>query len=198
MMKINSEGLELIKKSEGLVLHSYRDAVGVLTIGYGHTGGVKEGDNISKEKAEELLRLDLAKFEAGVLSLVKVPLNENQFSSLVSFSYNVGLGNLKTSTLLNKLNKKDYKGASEEFPKWCHAGGRTLQGLVKRRELERQLFLKEVKTIPKEIKIYHEVAKGETLSGIASHFKTTVSQLAKWNNIKNINIISVGQKLRVK
>lgn len=143
--KINKAGLDLLKQSEGLMLRAYRDSVGVLTIGYGHTGSdVKEGQSISLEEAERLLREDLLRFEKGVEDLVKVPLNDNQFSSLVVFSYNVGLGNFMNSTLLKKLNNEDYVGAAQEFPRWNKAGGKVLNGLTKRRNAERALFLSPV------------------------------------------------------
>ena len=138
---INSTALALIKESEGCVLTAYRDPVGILTIGYGHTGpDVTSGLQINMAEADALLKEDLAKFEAGVADLVKVPITDNQFGALVSFAYNLGLGALGESTLLRKLNAGDYSGASEEFPKWVNAGGQKLPGLVTRRERERKLF----------------------------------------------------------
>lgn len=142
---INQKGIDLLKKSEGLELRAYRDSVNVLTIGYGHTGAdVSEDQEISNEEAEELLRGDLAKFEAGVSKAVKVIINDNQFSALVVFSYNVGLGNLQSSTLLRKLNLGDSAGAAEEFLRWNKAGGKVLAGLTTRRASERALFLSPV------------------------------------------------------
>jgi lysozyme len=142
VMKINDKAIEVLKKFEGLSLKAYRDSVNVLTIGYGHTGmDVLDGLNISQEQAEELLKKDLDRFEKGVSNLVLVPLTSNQFSALVVFSYNVGLGNFQNSTLLKKLNAKDFIGASAEFSRWNKAGGRVLNGLTTRREAERQLFL---------------------------------------------------------
>lgn len=140
-MKINQKGIDLIKHFEGLYLESYKCPAGVWTIGYGHTGGVSAGEKISGEKAEDLLKGDLEKFEKGVEELVQTDINEDQFSALVSFSFNLGLGNLSKSTLLKKLNAGDYTGAADEFPKWRKAGGKVLQGLVKRRAAERELFL---------------------------------------------------------
>lgn len=140
-VKINQKGIDLIRHFEGLYLESYKCPAGVWTIGYGHTGGVSAGEKISEEKAEDLLREDLGRFEKGMEELVKVKLNEDQFSALVSFSFNLGLGNLSKSTLLKKLNTGDYAGAADEFPKWRKAAGKVLQGLVKRRAAERELFL---------------------------------------------------------
>ncbi|MBX9297603.1 lysozyme [Chromobacterium vaccinii] len=140
-MKTNTAGINLIKQFEGVRLQAYQDAVGVWTIGYGHTGPeVKAGIRISQQQAEQLLATDLEKFETGVGKAVTVPLNANQFSALVSFSYNLGLGNLQSSTLLRLLNKGDYTGAAGQFPLWNKAGGNVLPGLSRRRLAEQTLF----------------------------------------------------------
>ena len=146
--KINSSGLTIIKHFEGRELQAYQDSVGVWTIGYGHTAAagpptVYAGQTISEAEAEEILKRDLGLFERGVNDLVKVSTNSDQFSALVSFSFNVGLGALETSTLLRKLNARDYQGAANEFPRWVKAGGQTLPGLVRRRDAERALFLSQ-------------------------------------------------------
>ena len=88
-----------------------------------------------------IVRHELARTEYDVARLVRIPLTENQFGSLVSFTYNVGSGNLKASTLRQKLNRGDVEGALLEFPKWRRAGGKILLGLVRRREAEKQLFV---------------------------------------------------------
>lgn len=151
-MKISQVGIDLIKSFEGCRLTAYYDAVHVLTIGYGSTGShVKPGMKITQTEAEALLKKDLIRFENGVNELVNVPLNQFQFDSLVSFSFNLGLGNLKSSTLLKKLNNKDYAGAALEFPKWNKAGGKVLNGLTRRREAEKSLFLKAVPVAPKPV-----------------------------------------------
>ena len=103
-MKITNEGINLIKKFEGLRLEAYLCPAGVWTIGYGHTKGVKKGDKITEETANMLLELDLNDFIVGVQKLLKKNINNNQFSALVSFAYNLGLANLKSSTLLKKVN----------------------------------------------------------------------------------------------
>jgi lysozyme len=145
MRKINQEGLELIKSFEGLELKAYKDIVGVWTIGYGHTGSdVHEGLIITKEQAEELLKSDLSRFEKGVETACSgLVLTDNQFAALVSFSYNLGLGNFNSSTLLKKLKSKDMIGASNEFQKWNKAGGKVVAGLTRRRLAEQDLFLKK-------------------------------------------------------
>lgn len=141
-MKIGAKGVKLIKEFEGLELKAYKDSVGVVTIGYGSTGDhVFMGQTITEAQAEALLRKDIARFEKGVDDLVKVPLTQNQFDALVSFSFNLGLGNLKSSTLLRKLNSLDYAGAANEFVRWNKAGGVVMKGLTRRREAEKALFL---------------------------------------------------------
>lgn len=139
-MKTSPKGISLIKEFEGLSLDAYLCSAGVMTIGYGHTGGVQKGDRITEKKAEELLQDDLKKFENGVLRLVRVPLNQNQFDALVSFAFNLGVGNLGKSTLLRKLNGGDFAGAATEFVRWNKAGGRELAGLTRRRNAEAELF----------------------------------------------------------
>ena len=96
---------------------------------------------ITEEEGLELLMLDIAKFERGVNRLIDVPLNQNQFDALTSFAFNLGNGSLQASTLRKKVNREDYEGAADEFPRWVFAGGRKLNGLVKRRYAERALFL---------------------------------------------------------
>ena len=144
--KTATRGIELIKEFEGLRLTAYKCPAGVWTIGYGHTGMVdgkliSSGMTITAAKATELLKKDLASFEAAVNGCVTVPITQNMFDALVSFSFNVGSGALRRSALLRKLNAKDYKGAANEFPLWNKAGGKVLNGLVRRRKAEKELFL---------------------------------------------------------
>lgn len=144
--KTATKGIDLIKEFEGCRLTAYKCPAGVWTIGYGHTGkvdgkAVASGMAISAAKATELLKADLATYEAAVNSYVTAPITQNMFDALVSFAFNCGAGALKGSTLLKKLNAKDYSGAAAEFPKWNKAGGVVLNGLIRRREREQQLFL---------------------------------------------------------
>jgi len=141
---ISESGLEMLKGHEGLRLKSYKDSAGVWTIGYGHTGeDVSPGMKITRNRATKLLKMDLKRFEEAVIKNVEVPLNQNQFDALVSFSFNVGVNAFKNSTLLEELNKGNYKEAENEFMCWVYAGGRRLQGLVNRREEESALFGKK-------------------------------------------------------
>jgi GH24 family phage-related lysozyme (muramidase) len=141
--RINQAGLNLIKQFEGLRLEAYRCPAGVPTIGYGTTANVKMGDRINAQKAEELLKRDLQRFERAVSNAVKVPISDNQFSALVCFTYNVGYGALQKSTLLKYLNQGKYQAAAQEFMKWNRGGGRVLPGLTRRRQAEQALFLKK-------------------------------------------------------
>lgn len=137
----NANGIRLIKSFEGLRLRAYQDAVGVWTIGYGTTRNVQPGQVITEAEAERLLTQDVERFERDVNAAVTVPLNDNQFSALVSFAYNVGSEALRSSTLLRLLNAGDYQGAADQLPRWNQAGGRVLAGLTRRRNAERALFL---------------------------------------------------------
>ncbi len=146
MSKTTGEkGLALIKQFEGLRLDAYICPAGVPTIGYGTTKvngqAVKVPSTITESQANDYLKSDVKTFEQAVNSAVTVPVTQNQFDALVSFTYNLGPGNLRSSTLLKKLNAKDYAGAADEFPKWNKSGGKELAGLTRRRNAERDLFL---------------------------------------------------------
>ncbi|MEO0456866.1 MAG: lysozyme [Cyanobacteria bacterium P01_A01_bin.114] len=143
LKRTNANGLRLIKSFEGLRLEAYQDAVGVWTIGYGTTRNVTPGMKISRDQAEGFLKNDLERFEKAVNEAITVPINDNQFSALVAFTYNVGAGALRSSTLRKKLNQGNTLGAADEFLRWNKAGGRVLAGLTRRRKAERALFLGE-------------------------------------------------------
>jgi len=145
-MQTSEKGIALIKQFEGCKLTAYQDSVGVWTIGYGWTQPVdgkpiRAGMTIKQETAERLLKTGLVSYESDVSRLVKVGLTQEQFDALVSFTYNLGARSLSTSTLLRKLNAGDYAGAADEFLRWNKAGGKVLNGLTRRREAERALFL---------------------------------------------------------
>ena len=144
-MQVNELGLALIQKCEGFRGRAYRDAVGVWTIGFGHTSmagapQVKQGLVVSRDKAMQILAKDVALFAEGVAGLVTVELNDNQFSALVSFAYNVGLGNFRKSSVLTAVNVSDFTAVPRRLALWTKAGGRVLPGLVKRRAAEAELF----------------------------------------------------------
>jgi len=139
-MKTSPEGRALIEAFEGRFLKAYRDSVGVLTIGFGHTSAA--GDpyvtrelTITAEEADQILAADLAKVEAQVSRIITKPLNQAQFDALVSFTFNLGPTNLQNSTLARRVNHGDYDVAGE-FMKWDKAGGKHLPGLTRRRKAE--------------------------------------------------------------
>jgi len=164
MRDLNDAGLELIKSFEGIPdgdpqtvnIDPYLDPIGIWTIGWGHAieagGAYLRGKanrkaaqdlypgGITMAQAETLLRGDVLDTCRDVEALVDVPLTDNQFAALVSFTFNLGRGSLAKSTLLKKLNAGDYAGASAEFQRWNKAGGKVLDGLVARREAESELF----------------------------------------------------------
>ena len=145
-MKINEDGLNIIKHYEGWSSTPYLCPAGIPTIGYGSIWDL-EGDRvtmehreISEKEGEILLLRELSHIYKALARLVKVPLTANQYSALCSFCFNVGTGNFQASTLRNRLNRKDYSGAASEFWKWRRGGGRILPGLVRRRKSEEVLF----------------------------------------------------------
>ena len=142
-MKIDKYGEKLIKKFESCKLTAYKvdKAEKYYTIGWGHYGpDVKKDMKISKETADKLFRNDIKYFETSVNSCLKVKVTQSMFNALVSFTYNVGYGNLKKSSLLKYVNKSQFRKASNEFKKWNKCGGKVLKGLVNRRKLEQVEF----------------------------------------------------------
>jgi GH24 family phage-related lysozyme (muramidase) len=201
-MNISQKGIDLIKSFEGLSLKAYKPVAGekYWTIGYGHYGAdVRQGQVITKEQAEALLKKDLQKYVDGVNSVLKVPINQNQFDALVSFAYNCGVGALQKSTLLKKLNAGDYVGASKEFGKWVHgAGGVVLKGLVTRRQKEAKLFntpvvdnptiaTKPASSIP--VKGYIQIVNVKHACYICDRPSST--------NSKNLGTAKLGSKLPI-
>ena len=144
--RINAAGLAIIKSFEGWSSAVYHCGAR-WTIGYGSTYDsnrnriTADHRDIDEVEGELLLGQEVRHSEGAVRRLIKYPLNENQFSSLVSFCYNVGSGNLQKSSLRMKLNRGDVEGASAEFPKWRRSAGKILSGLVRRRQAEQSLFL---------------------------------------------------------
>lgn len=135
-------GLTMIAGYEGLRTQAYVDPVGVVTICYGHTKTAKLGQSKSKDECVDLLHEEAKEYVDAVKRYTYVPLSQGQLDALVSFSYNVGVGAYKSSTLRRKLNASDYCGAASEFPRWNKAGGKVYKGLTLRR-LEEQRRFKE-------------------------------------------------------
>ena len=146
-MSLSPIGLGLLKTFEGYKNKAYKDSANIWTIGYGtikYPNGtkVKEGDTCTEDQASTYMLNDLKGFEDTVNNNVKVVLTQNQYDSLVSLCYNIGSSAFKESTLLKKLNAKDYLEAADQFLRWNKAGGKVISGLKNRREKERELFLK--------------------------------------------------------
>jgi lysozyme len=139
-MKISSNGIELIKVFEGLELEAYKCAAGVWTIGYGHIKGVHEGMNITEDTANKMLMEELVEYENYIDQAVTVPLAQCQYDAMVSWVYNLGNGNLTSSTLLKVLNSGDYDGVPAQMMRWNKAGGKVLEGLTRRRQAEADMF----------------------------------------------------------
>lgn len=156
-MKVSQKCIDNIKKDEGVRQRPYQCPALLWTVGVGHVIDPNHAKVplaqrkalpipagwdrvVSMEEIDEILRKDLARFEQGVSRLITAPLTQGQFDALVSFSFNVGLGNLQNSTLRMKVNRQDYEGAAEQFLVWTKAGGKVLPGLVKRRTHEKEMF----------------------------------------------------------
>ena len=143
-MILSNNGVKFIADFEGKKLAAYKDIVGVVTIGYGHTGpDVKMGQVITEQQALDLLAKDVSKFATGVTQLVKVPITQNQFDALVSFSYNLGLNTFQHSSILRLINSGKPVQAAAVIKQYDHAGGKVVAGLTRRRLAETALFLKK-------------------------------------------------------
>lgn len=138
---MNQAGIDLLKDFEGFRDHAYLDFVGVPTIGYGFTKGVKLGDVMTAEQGEQRLQQEVSSFEAGVIAACENEPSENQLAAMTCLAYNIGLRAFEGSTVLRNHNRGDTLMAANAFRMWCRAGGKVLTGLVNRREAERALYL---------------------------------------------------------
>ena len=141
-MKASQDCVDLVKFFEGFEGKAYLCPANVWTIGYGRTKNVQEGDRITKVQAERDLLEELEEFAEQVLNSVKVELTQNELDALTSWTYNLGVGNLNSSTLLKKLNAGDKNSVPSEMVRWNKAAGKVLAGLTKRREAEAMLWEK--------------------------------------------------------
>ena len=139
-MKTSQYGIDLIKHFEGCELKAYKCPAGVWTIGYGHTKGVQPGDEWSEDHADHMLQVELEEYEGYVDKYVTAPLGQNQFDALVSWTYNLGGGNLSASTMLKVLNAGEYDEVPNQMLRWNKAGGKVLEGLTRRRQAEADMF----------------------------------------------------------
>lgn len=196
-MKTNQKGIDLIKSFEGCSLVAYKCPANVWTIGYGHTQGVTEGMSISQKQADEYLKADLAKYEKYVED-TKLPLNENQFSALVSFTYNCGNGNLK-----KLIANRTLAEIAEAILLYRKANGVVLNGLVRRREAERELFLMpveeckgEVINMAKIVKFYSKKKEGNVQ--LSANFKAKEMACKDGSDVIFVSpeLVDVLQKIR--
>ena len=146
-MKVSDDCIKMIKHHEGVRLKPYQDPIGLWTVGVGHLIGdgktlpIEWFRTFTMDEVDELLKKDLQRFERGVLRLCPNHLTQSRFDALVSFAFNVGLGNLQASTLRQKHNRGDVLGAAKEFLRWNKAGGKVFRGLTIRRQDESNLYL---------------------------------------------------------
>lgn len=141
-MKLSEQGKAFIKQWEGFSPVAYRNFAGEpWTIGYGFVDGVREGDTMSREDADMRFEHEIIPYEQAVNSLITWPMTQNQFDALVSFTYNLGEGSLRSSTLRKRVNSGQHDKVESEFLRWCHAGGKKVQGLLNRRKAEAAMFM---------------------------------------------------------
>ena len=184
-MRISEKGLAMIENFEGCLLKASNKLDGVWTIGYGQTGRyygkrVRRGMTTTKAEAHAWLRDHSIKtYEDAVSAAVKVPLNQNQFDALVSFTYNVGIGALKQSTALRKLNAGDYAGAADALTMWTKCNGKVLAGLVRRRKEEQALFLTPVAAQTGNTDLLRKGDRGDDVKLLQHRLNLVGNQLAE-------------------
>lgn len=182
-MRIGQKGKDLIKFFEGLRLEAYKCPSGVWTIGWGHTAGVKQGDKITKEQAEELFTNDMKIYENHVKRIVKLPLNQNQFDALCSFCYNCGQGNLQKLVKNRNLDE-----IAKTMLLYNKSNGKVLKGLKTRREMEQKLFLTPV--IPLKYTVQVTAGGLNVRKGIG--IKYQIVDVLNKNEIVNVYEVSNG------
>ena len=195
-MQMSQEGIDaLLKKFEGCKLKAYRCPAGVCTIGYGHTSAagnptVVDGLTIRQDQAEAILRSDLVKYETAVHNMVEQPLTQHQFDVLVDFAYNAGVGNLKSSTLLKKVNAGQFDAVPAELMKWTKGGGKVLAGLVRRRQAESSWWLSH-EMVPMTAAAAAEVADADDQEQRSTPDEVSVPSMAT-SSQGNAAIITAG------
>jgi len=175
-MKTSAEGINHIREFEGERLKAYKCSAGVWTIGVGHTSAagapeVSEGMTITAAESSTILARDLASFELGVEKMLEVKVTQAQFDVLVSFAFNCGLGSLKKSTLLKRVNEGNFDAVPAELMKWTRAGGKEIAGLVRRRravaklwrgvDIEKPLDLHEARATPDQPKASKSITQSK-------------------------------------
>ena len=189
-MIISNKGLDLIKKFEGCRLKAYKDPAGVWTIGWGHTKGVKAGDEITQEQADKLLRDDLAVYETKVDKYDdRYHWNQNQFDALVSFAYNIGSIDQLTSN-----GRRAIKTISDKILEYNKAGGKKLEGLVRRRKAEKELFDEAVKVDLKDIEVEPNISSSKSEKGQ----EKAPSEVKSPYNVGQVYTVRVNTALNVR
>ena len=178
-LKTSENMIDIIKKFEGLRLRAYKCPAGVYTIGYGHTENVYPDSEISELMADQILRKDLEKFEQTINDL-DLPLLQCEFDSLVSFTFNVGIGNFNKSTLKKLLLQKKFFYAAKEFDKWVFANGKKLSGLQSRRNKERKIFE------GRKVEDYQDSELDSLIENLNDDLKHSKSEIKKSEYQKNI------------
>ena len=140
-MKIDATGLALLKDFEGCSLTAYPDITGVPTMGYGFTVGVKMGDTMTQEQCDDRLQREIRAYEIAVWNAVAGDVTQNEFSALVSFSWNVGIAGMQKSSVIRAHNRGDKQAAARAFGMWNKAGGKIISGLTRRRAAEAAMYL---------------------------------------------------------
>ena len=178
-LETSASMIAVIKKFEGLRLKAYKCPAGVFTIGYGHTENVFADSEISELMADQILRKDLQKFEQTINDL-DLPLLQCEFDALVSFVFNVGIGNFNKSTLKKLLSQKKFFYAAKEFDKWVFAGGKKLPGLQNRRNKERKIFE------GRKLEDYQDNELDSLIETLSDDLKHSNSEIKKAEYQKNI------------
>ncbi len=191
-MKISQNGIALIMEFEGCKLAAYKCSAGIWTIGYGHTNNVHYADVITQGQAEQYLLEDLKDVENAINKLVLVHINQNQFDALASFIFNFGYGQFAGSTLRKLLNQSKYNEAAEQFDRWVYAKNpktgqpEKLKGLIRRRNAEKELFLKTIEKEKTDMKI--DVKRiVDTIQAVEAKYSELKGQDKKEKTIELIN-----------
>ena len=183
IMKLTKEGIDLIKRYEGLRLTAYRCSASVLTIGYGHTSSagapnVTDGMKITKAEAEKILRRDLKVFEDGVRNSLTRTIPDASFSACVSLAFNIGLGAWRKSTALKLINSGRYGDVPRAFALWNKGGGKVLPGLVKRRADEAKMLAEGFDDEPDTIRLVPDEPKGKPMTQSTTNIAAAVTAAA--------------------
>lgn len=201
-MNTSQKGIDLIKQYEGFKSSAYRDVVGVWTIGYGFTAGVKEGDKITRAQAESRLQAELTKYEDAVEKACTAPLNQHQFDALVSFAWNVGVSGMAKSSVVKAHNRGDNNAAARAFGLWNKAGGKVWPGLTRRRAAEAALYLEPVDAqddMPQAVEperpmMGSSINRASVVAGGTATAAAVVETLATVNQVKS-GVESLGDWL---